>query len=126
VAGFVLVVDDDPRFLSLANRILRNAGVRMIASADCAAQAVAAADALRPEGVLMDVGLPDRDGLDLARELAARPWHPQVLLTSTDRSAVVGRIGRSERDALPFVPKEELPTAPLALLLMAGWGTMDR
>jgi DNA-binding response OmpR family regulator len=123
VAGFVLVVDDDPRFLSLATRVLRAAGVKVIASAGSAAQALAAADALRPEAVLVDVGLPDRDGVDLALEIAARPWHPRVLLTSSDAYAVEGRGRAGQGVALPFVPKEELPTAPLTHLLT---GRVDR
>jgi CheY-like chemotaxis protein len=126
VAGFVLVVDDDPGFHSLATRILRAAGVKMVATAANAAQALTAADALQPSAVLVDVGLPDRDGVDLARELAARPWRPRVGLTSTDKDAVAGSPGPGEGDALPFVPKEDLPTAPLSRLLIAEWGPVDR
>jgi DNA-binding NarL/FixJ family response regulator len=66
--------------------------------------------------VLVDVGLPDRDGIELARELAALPWAPRVVLTSTDRDAVSG----PRADGLPpFVPKEDLPGVSLYRLLVA-------
>jgi two-component system nitrate/nitrite response regulator NarL len=69
---------------------------------------------LRPDAVLVDVGLPDRSGIDLARELVALPWQPRVVLTSTDRDAMSGS---PQNGTPPFVPKEELPNAPLLQLL---------
>jgi two-component system nitrate/nitrite response regulator NarL len=117
VAPSVLVVDDDPKFSSLAARILHRAGLEVVGTAVDAATAMAAAWALRPDAALVDVGLPDRDGFDLAQELAALPWGPQVVLTSSDRDAAP-RIGSGgAEDGLPFVPKEELAAAPLLRLL---------
>jgi two-component system nitrate/nitrite response regulator NarL len=118
VAASVLLVDDDLTFRSLARRILKSLGFEVVATAQDAAAAIAAANALRPEAALVDVGLPDRDGVDLARELAALPWHPRVVLTSTDWD-VASVLAAAEGCALPFVPKEELPTAPLRRLLTA-------
>jgi CheY-like chemotaxis protein len=110
----VLVVDDDPLFVSLALRILQDAGVTVAATEATAAAGLAAAHALKPDAVLVDVGLPDRNGIELARELVALPWGPRVVLTSTDRDAIAGPDG----DGLPpFVPKENLPGAPLRRLL---------
>jgi DNA-binding NarL/FixJ family response regulator len=77
------------------------------------------ANALRPDGALVDVGLPDRDGADLARELAALPWRPRVVLTSTDTDAAGFIEARGEADALPFVPKQDLTSAPLRRLFTA-------
>src|ERR1700732_4685850 len=83
----VLIVDDDPTFLSLATRILTQAGLEVVATAEDAAGAVGAAHATKPDAILVDVGLPDREGVDLAYELAALPWRPRVVLTSTDSDA---------------------------------------
>jgi CheY-like chemotaxis protein len=110
-----LVVDDDPGFLTLAVRILDGVGISVVATAVDGAQAVIAANATQPEAVLVDVGLPDRDGVDLAYELAALPWAPRVVLTSTDSDAL-GAIDRKPR--LPFLPKEELANGGLCRLLM--------
>ena len=115
VSGSVLIVDDDPRFRRLAKRILTGAGLTVVAEATDAEAAVIAANASKPDGILVDVGLPDRDGLDLARELLGLGWHPRVLLTSSDPHAADPVDGRG--DALPFLPKEDLPNAPLQALL---------
>jgi hypothetical protein len=53
-------------------------------------------------------------GLDLARELAACPWEPRVVLTSTDSDAVSAIDRDSEGPGLSFIPKEELESDPCA------------
>jgi DNA-binding NarL/FixJ family response regulator len=117
VTPSVLLVDDDPTFLSLATRILTEAGLEVIGTVGDAARAVAAALSLKPDAALVDIGLPDRDGVDLAHELVALPWRPRVVLTSSDRDAAA-RIGSDGADGgLSFIPKEDLPGAPLLRLL---------
>jgi DNA-binding NarL/FixJ family response regulator len=112
----VLVVDDDAGFRSLALRILRASGFTVIGEAeDCAAGMAAALD-LRPHAILVDVRLPDGDGITLARALAALPWGPRILLTSSDGDAAA-EVAGSDGDALRFVPKGDLPNAPLPALL---------
>ena len=80
------------------------------------AAALAAAAAWSPRPCCVDVELPDGDGITLARELAALPWHPRVVLTSID-----GDITNTEEarraGARAFVNKADLPNAPLAHLL---------
>jgi DNA-binding NarL/FixJ family response regulator len=116
MAASVLVVDDDPAFRALVLRMLTASGLGIAGEAGSVAAATAAALDLRPDSVLVDVGLPDGDGIALARVLADLPWSPRVVLTSTDADAAspddVLRCG-AER----FVPKAELPTVPLARLL---------
>jgi CheY-like chemotaxis protein len=118
MSGSVLIVDDDPDFRSLANRILTEAGLSVVAEAADARSAVVAASLARPGGILVDLRLPDRTGLELARELAVLEWHPRVLLTSSDPEA--SDLLDGARDGLPFLPKEELLTAPLSTLLGTG------
>jgi DNA-binding NarL/FixJ family response regulator len=114
MAGAVLVVDDDASFRSLARRMLTAAGLSVAGEADTVAAALDAAAALRPDAALIDIGLPDGDGVTLAAALGAMPWHPRILLTSIDPDAA-SLIGN--RGAGPFVPKNELPNAPLRELL---------
>jgi DNA-binding response OmpR family regulator len=115
----VLLVDDDPAFLSLAARVLEGMGVKVVATAPDAAAAVTTADLVRPDAVLVDVGLPDRDGIDLACELAALPWAPRIVLTSADRDALSGVEGLDGGCKVPFIPKEELASDSARRLLMA-------
>jgi DNA-binding NarL/FixJ family response regulator len=114
-----LVVDDDRVFRSLARPMLAADGFVVVGEAGTVAAAIAAAHELKPDAVLVDVGLPDGDGVTLARELVALPWRPRVILTSTDphitRAEDVRRSG-----ACAFVAKDELFNAPLRVLLTPG------
>jgi CheY-like chemotaxis protein len=114
--GSVLLVDDDPAFRRLARRILEALGFAVAGEADTVASAISAAGALRPDAVLVDVGLPDGDGIALARALTTLPWRPRVLLTSSNPAAANPSEVRSS-GAEAFVPKHELPAAALDDLL---------
>src|SRR5829696_7941952 len=77
MAGSVLIVDDDQVFRGLARRMVVAAGLAVVAEASTVAEALAAAGRTRPDAALVDVGLPDGDGVALARELSALPWRPR-------------------------------------------------
>ena len=113
----VLVIDDDPTSLSLATRVLEEMGADVVMTAADARSAIAAAHETKPDAALVDVGLPDRDGIDLANELAALPWRPRVVLMSTDTDAISAIAPQHAAGALPFVPKEELTSDRLRRLL---------
>jgi DNA-binding NarL/FixJ family response regulator len=112
----VLVVDDDAIFRELARRTLTASGLVVVGEAATVAEATSVAHELRPEAALVDVGLPDGDGISLARVLTALPWRPRVVLTSTDPDAASLDDVRSS-GAAAFVAKEALPSAPLERLL---------
>jgi CheY-like chemotaxis protein len=114
----VLVVDDDPGFLALATRILESLGIEDISTAATAAAAIAAADATRPHAALVDVGLPDGDGIELGKRLAALPWSPRVVLTSTDEDLAWAVDSAPEGGGIAFLPKEELAGEQLRRLLL--------
>ena len=113
MSASVLLVDDDPAFCRLARRMLIAAGLVVVA----VAAAMVAARELRPDSALVDVGLPDGDGISLAGELRSLPFAPRILLTSSDVDAAgpedVARCG-----AAGFVPKADLPSVALARLLV--------
>jgi DNA-binding NarL/FixJ family response regulator len=113
----VLVVDDDVAFRGLALRILRSFGFAIVGEAGTVEAGMTAALSLRPDAILVDVRLPDGSGIALAKALLVLPWTPRVLLTSSDDDAA-GEIA-ADRNGLPltFVPKDELPNAPLVRLL---------
>jgi DNA-binding NarL/FixJ family response regulator len=116
VTRSVLVVDDDPEFRELAGRLLAASGLVVVGEADSVAAAREAAARLEPSAVLLDVELPDGDGITLARELAALPWRPRVVLTSIDGDITTSDEARNA-GARAFVHKAELPNAPLWELL---------
>ena len=113
----VLIVDDDAVFRSLVARMLEDEGFTVVAEAADVSQGLAMAKALRPNAALVDVRLPDGDGIALACELAQLPWSPRVVVVSSEtRFADAARPGR-DGTHLPFVTKELLPYAPLHELL---------
>ena len=62
----VLIVDDDPGFLRLTSGILVELGVEAVTGAADATQALDVVWEARPDAVLVVIGLPDRNGVDLA------------------------------------------------------------
>jgi CheY-like chemotaxis protein len=115
MSATVLVVDDNPAFRALARRLLVEVGLEPAGEAATVAAALAAADSLHPDAILVDVGLPDGDGVALARRLSALPWHPRVVLTSGDADAATDADARRS-GAAAFVPKDQLPNAELCSL----------
>jgi DNA-binding NarL/FixJ family response regulator len=72
----VLIVDDHAAFRASARALLQAEGFDVIGEATDGAAAVAAVAVLRPEIVLLDIQLPDLDGLPVAEQLAAAPDPP--------------------------------------------------
>jgi DNA-binding NarL/FixJ family response regulator len=102
----ILIVDDDERFRGLARRLLETEGFEVVGEAGDGEAALAAARELEPDVVLLDVQLPDIDGLQVAERLAAEGG-PAVVLTSTRDESDFGP-QLQEAGARGFVPKGEL------------------
>ncbi len=103
----VLVVDDDSCFRQLVVGLLRSWGHDVVGEAGSVAEAVDAMTALRPDTVLIDIGLPDGDGLELTARISALPWQPQILLISADADAATDSDAR-RAGAAGFTPKTEV------------------
>ena len=114
----ILIVDDDPRFQALARALLHAAGHTVVAEGADGAQAVAALRRVRPDAALVDVQLPDTNGLELARALTASDSGLRIILTSTDPTLVCPA-ALAESPALAFLPKDELAITDLAPWLRA-------
>jgi DNA-binding NarL/FixJ family response regulator len=112
----ILVVDDDDAFRGLASRLIASMRLGQVAEADTFATGLAAAVELRPRAMLVDVGLPDGDGVTLAAQLSSLPWRPRVVLTSSDPDAVTAA-GVARAGAVGFVPKENLAGGTLQAML---------
>lgn len=115
----ILIVDDYAPFRSSARSLLDGERFRVVGEAIDGASALDAVDALRPDIVLLDVRLPDMDGFEVARRLAARPHAPAVvLISSRDGADFPSRLtGTSARG---FISKADLSPTRLADLLQVG------
>ena len=104
----ILVVEDEMKIARLVRDYLEHAGFDVIV-AGMGEAAIASARGRRPDLVVLDLGLPGRDGLDVARELRRSSEVPIVMLTArgdeTDR--IVGlELGADDYVVKPFSPKE--------------------
>ena len=80
----MLLVDDQATFRVAARAVIaRTADFELVGEAESGAEAVERAGTLRPDLVLMDVHLGDRNGVDVAREITSGADGPTVLLLST-------------------------------------------
>lgn len=112
----VLIVDDHPSFRLSARRMLEADGYTVVGEAADGGGAIEAARELRPDLVLLDVQLPDIDGFEVARRIAADGPGPRIVLTSTRERSDFG----DEIDAGPargFVTKGELSGSAIADLV---------
>jgi DNA-binding NarL/FixJ family response regulator len=112
----ILIVDDNAGFRRQARAVLSADGFDVVGESADGAAGLAAARALRPDVLLLDIGLPDVEGFDVARELAADGPPPLVVLTSSrDASAYGPRLSASP--VLGFIPKDELSGAAIRALV---------
>ena len=116
MAASVMVVDDDDRFRSLASRILVDCGFRPDSEARSVTDALQQVTRRIPDLALVDIDLPDGNGLELSKQLTAPPWGVRVVLVSVDSDAATQK-DASAAGAVGFLPKSELSCASLRSLL---------
>jgi len=104
----ILVVDDEPKIVELARDYLEHAGFAVVSASD-GTEALTRARSDRPDLIVLDLGLPKLDGLDVARALRKRSSVPIVILTgrSDESDKLVGlELGADDYVTKPFSPKE--------------------
>src|SRR3977135_342565 len=106
--GTVLVVDDEPNIADLIELYLEREGFRVVKAATGQGGVRAVAEH-RPRLVVLDVGLPDIDGLEVCRRLRATSTMPVIFLTARDTEVdrVLGlELGADDYVTKPFSPAE--------------------
>ena len=104
----ILVVDDEPRIVQLVRDYLEHGGFTVLVASDGAA-ALRSARTGRPDLVVLDLGMPGLDGLDVARALRRDGEVPIIMLTARTEESdkLVGlELGADDYLTKPFSPKE--------------------
>jgi AmiR/NasT family two-component response regulator len=125
----VLIVDDNAEFRSTTSRVLSMLQYEVIGQAKNGADAVAQVESLRPDLVLMDVEMPEMNGIEAARRIQRTHPTPVVLLTAYDSLDVI----REARDAgvaaylvKPLDARELQRTITIALARFEDWMALRR
>ena len=113
-----LLVDDNEAFLEAASLLLEREGVTIVGVASSIAEALRQARALRPDVILVDIGLGEESGFDLARLLAedGRGGGAEVILISTGAEADYSEL-IDESPAAGFLAKSELSVRGISRIL---------
>jgi DNA-binding NarL/FixJ family response regulator len=113
-----LLVDDNDAFLDAASVLLQREGMTVVGVASSTAEALGQARALRPDVILVDIGLGDESGFDLARLLAgdSQAGSASVIMISaraeTDYTELL-----AESSAAGFLAKSELSARGVGRIL---------
>jgi DNA-binding response OmpR family regulator len=91
--GPILIVEDDPLLRHAFRLLLEDAGYA-VREAGSAQEALDVAYAEKPDLIILDIGLPDRSGLEVARELSEAPATRGMPIV-----ALTGRVGHDEQQA---------------------------
>ena len=108
MASTILVVDDEQNIVKLARLYLNKDGFQVEAAYD-GAEALEKAKSLRPDLIILDIMMPEMDGLAVCRELRKTSNVPIIILTARDDDVdrIVGlELGADDYITKPFNPRE--------------------
>jgi two-component system, OmpR family, alkaline phosphatase synthesis response regulator PhoP len=123
----ILVVDDEPKITRLVRDYLESAGFGVVTAAD-GREALMRARTERPDLVVLDLGLPGLDGLDVTRQLRRDGEVPIIMLTARDDETdrIIGlELGADDYVTKPFSPRELVARIRAVLRRHERSGTPD-
>ena len=98
----ILIVEDDPAICSVLETLFETSGFRTVTVHGCR-EAVKQAQVQRPDGCIVDLGLPDGDGIEFIRQV--RTWSPAPVIVLTARTQEAERLQAFEAGADDYVIK---------------------
>ena len=104
----ILVVDDEPKITQLVRDYLERAGFGVLIAHD-GKKGLSVAKTEKPDAIILDLGLPQLDGLDFTREFRKTSNAPIIMLTarSEESDKLIGlELGADDYVTKPFSPKE--------------------
>jgi len=108
MAKTILVVDDDPHIRDVVIFALEKAGMKTLSAAN-GVEALSQAAAQKPDLIVLDISMPELDGLDVCRQLRKTSDIPVLFLSSRDEEIdkIIGlEIGGDDYVTKPFSPRE--------------------
>ncbi len=108
MAKKILVVDDEPQILKVVKAYLEKAGFSVV-TADNGTRALAAFEKEKPDFLILDLNMPEIDGLEVCRKIRAKSNVPIMMLTARveEMDRLIGlEIGADDYVVKPFSPRE--------------------
>jgi two-component system, OmpR family, response regulator len=108
VSATILIADDDPHIRDVVRFALQQAGMEVSEAGD-GAEALSKAAATKPDLIVLDVGMPEMDGLEVCRELRKTSSTPVLFLSARDEEIdrILGlEMGGDDYVTKPFSPRE--------------------
>jgi DNA-binding response OmpR family regulator len=124
----ILVVDDEPKIVRVLRGYLESAGFQVIAAYD-GTEALAAVRHKAPDLVILDLMLPEVDGLDVARAIRRKSDVPLIMLTARVEEAdrLIGlELGADDYVTKPFSPREVVARVRAVLRRVGGSESASR
>jgi DNA-binding response OmpR family regulator len=123
----ILVVDDEPKIVQLLRDYLERAGFRVLI-ASTGRLALASAHSEKPDLIILDLGLPELDGLDVTRTLRKDSNVPIIMLTarSDETDKLIGlELGADDYITKPFSPRELVARVRVVFRRMENYRLAD-
>jgi CheY-like chemotaxis protein len=120
----VLIVEDNPTFSDTMKRMIEGMGYEVAGIAADGRQAIQMAQSLRPDVILMDVGLPIMDGIQATQQIQAACPTPVVIVTAHEPTDIVGRASMAGVGAYLVKPPEALEIERAIVIAMARFADM--
>ena len=125
----ILIAEDSPLASQIIQTMLASLGHTVVGRAENGLQALEMSQTLQPDLVLMDISMPELDGLDATRLLQEKCPRPVVLLTSVDDPEIISRASHSGAGAYLVKPPTPLAierTMAIAVARFGDWLTLRR
>lgn len=120
----VLIVEDSPTFSQLISKMLVGLGYTIAGNATDGQQAIELTKSLRPDVILMDVGLPTMDGIQATQHIQASCPTPVVVLTAHEPMDLVGQASEAGAGAYLIKPPKAPEVERAITIAMARFADM--
>jgi len=117
----VVIADDEPIIRLDLKKVLEDIGYEVVAEAGDGLKAVEAARALKPDVVILDIKMPNMDGIDAAKIITEEKIAPVLLLTAYSQADLVSRAKEAGVFSYLVKPFKEADLMPAIEIALSRW-----